>query len=43
MWRLAAYYWSEHRDPNEGVRGKNEVVESALFGINGKALGPVKA
>ena len=36
MWMLAANHWTEHRDPNGGVRGRTQGAEGALSGINEK-------
>jgi hypothetical protein len=38
---LTVKHWTEHKDPNGGIRGKNEGAEGGLVG--GEALGPVKA
>jgi hypothetical protein len=44
MRMLAANHWTEHRDPNGGVRGRmKELQRPYLASIGGKALGPVKA
>jgi hypothetical protein len=41
MSMLTANYWTEHRDPNGGIRGRTEGIDLASMG--GEALGPVKA
>jgi hypothetical protein len=33
---LKANLWTEHRDPNGGVRGRTEGAERAPSGINGR-------
>jgi len=38
MQMLKANHWTEHREPNGGVRGRTEGAEGALFGINGKGV-----
>jgi hypothetical protein len=34
MGMLKANHWTEHRNPNGGVRGRAEGAEGALYGIN---------
>ena len=44
MQMLTANHWTEHRDPNGGVRGRTEGAEGIyLASVGGEALGPVKA
>ena len=33
---LTTNHWTELRDPNGGVRGRNEGAEGVLSGINGR-------
>jgi hypothetical protein len=40
MQMLTANHWTEHRDPNEGVKRRTEGAEGALSGINGRG-GPL--
>ena len=41
--KLVINHWTEHRDPNGGVRGRTEGVEGPyLASVGGEALGPVK-
>ena len=40
---LAANYWTEHRDPNGGVReGLKELKEPYLDSVGWEVLGPMK-
>jgi hypothetical protein len=44
MQRLTDNHWTEHRNPNGGVRGRTEGDEGALSeSMGGEALSPVKA
>ena len=44
MWMFTVNHWTEHRDCNEGVRGRTEVVKAPyLSSMGGESLGPVKA